>query len=112
MAHRITLYDTLGVKSDASEQDIRAAFRRLTRDHHPDRFSGPKRQAAEQRFQAITDARIFNILVPAGAALTAGGALWFFLEPAPAPAGPEKEPGGPKSEPTPVGFLLTIGGEI
>ncbi|HOC43739.1 MAG TPA: J domain-containing protein [Thermoanaerobaculales bacterium] len=60
MAHRITLYDTLGVKSDASEQDIRAAFRRLTRDHHPDRFSGPKRQAAEQRFQAITEA--FNVL--------------------------------------------------
>jgi len=60
MAHRITLYDTLGVKADASEQDIRAAFRRLTRDHHPDRFSGEKRHAAEQRFQAITEA--FNVL--------------------------------------------------
>lgn len=60
MAHRITLYDTLGVQRDASEQDIRAAFRRLTRDHHPDRFRGEKREAAELRFQAITEA--FNVL--------------------------------------------------
>jgi len=60
MAHRITLYDTLGVQRDATEQDIRAAFRRLTRDHHPDQFAGAKREAAEQRFQAITEA--FNVL--------------------------------------------------
>jgi len=60
MAHRITLYDTLGVQRDASEQDIRAAFRRLTKDHHPDRFTGGKREAAEQRFQDITEA--FNVL--------------------------------------------------
>jgi molecular chaperone DnaJ len=60
MAHRITLYDTLGVQRDASEQEIRTAFRRLSMDHHPDRFSGEKREAAEQRFQAITEA--FNVL--------------------------------------------------
>jgi len=60
MAHRITLYDTLGVQRDATEQEIRAAFRRLTRDHHPDRFAGGKRETAEQRFQAITEA--FNVL--------------------------------------------------
>ncbi len=60
MAHRITLYDTLGVQRDASEQEIRAAFRRLTMDHHPDRFAGAKRAAAEDRFQAITEA--FNVL--------------------------------------------------
>ena len=60
MAHRITLYDTLGVQRDATEQEIRAAFRRLTMDHHPDRFAGAKREAAEQRFQAITEA--FNVL--------------------------------------------------
>jgi curved DNA-binding protein CbpA len=29
-------------------------------DHHPDRFFGAKREAAEQRFQAITEA--FNVL--------------------------------------------------
>ena len=60
MAHRITLYDTLGVQRDASEQEIRTAFRRLSMDHHPDRFFGEKREAAEQRFQAITEA--FNVL--------------------------------------------------
>jgi molecular chaperone DnaJ len=60
MAHRITLYDTLGVERDASEQEIRAAFRRLTKDHHPDRFAGQKRAAAELRFQTITEA--FNVL--------------------------------------------------
>ena len=60
MAHRITLYDTLGVESDASEQDIRAAFRRLSLKNHPDRFRGGDREAAEERFQAITEA--FNVL--------------------------------------------------
>ncbi len=60
MAHQITLYDTLGVGRDATEEDIRTAFRRLTRASHPDRFSGQERADAEQRFQAITEA--FNVL--------------------------------------------------
>jgi curved DNA-binding protein CbpA len=60
MAHRITLYDTLGVGRDASEKDIRNAFRRLTRTSHPDQFTGAEREAAEQRFQEITEA--FNVL--------------------------------------------------
>jgi len=60
MAHRITLYDTLGVARDASEEDIRTAFRRLTRTSHPDRFFGADREAAEHRFQEITEA--FNVL--------------------------------------------------
>jgi curved DNA-binding protein CbpA len=60
MAHRITLYDTLGVARDATEKDIRNAFRRLTRTSHPDQFTGEEREAAEQRFQEITEA--FNVL--------------------------------------------------
>ena len=60
MAHRLTLYDTLGVERDATEDDIRAAFRRLTRANHPDRFFGEERQSAEVRFQSITEA--FNVL--------------------------------------------------
>ncbi len=60
MAHRITLYDTLGVERDASEQDIRAAFRRLSLKNHPDRFLGRDRDVAEERFQGITEA--FNVL--------------------------------------------------
>jgi len=54
------LYDTLGVEREASEEDIRAAFRRLTRSSHPDQFSGAEREAAEERFQEITEA--FNVL--------------------------------------------------
>jgi len=55
-----TLYEVLGVDSDASSEVIRAAFRRLTREYHPDRFSGVERERAEQRFQSITEA--INVL--------------------------------------------------
>ncbi len=60
MRGKITYYDTLGVARDASEDEIRLAFRRLTREHHPDRFSGDERMRAEERFQEITEA--FNVL--------------------------------------------------
>ncbi len=60
MSHRVTLYDVLGVRPDASDNEIRAAFRRLTLQHHPDRQQGEARRAAEERFQAITEA--FNVL--------------------------------------------------
>ena len=60
MRHQVTHYDTLGVKPDATEHEIRAAFRELTRKYHPDRFSGDERDKAEERFQAITEA--FNVL--------------------------------------------------
>jgi curved DNA-binding protein CbpA len=57
---KTTLYDVLGVSSDATEEEIRLAFRRLTREYHPDRFQGEERQRAERRFQEITEA--FNVL--------------------------------------------------
>jgi curved DNA-binding protein CbpA len=60
MPHHFTHYDVLGVKPDADEEDIRAAFRRLTRENHPDRFAGLEREQAEERFQTITEA--FNVL--------------------------------------------------
>lgn len=61
MRKTITLYDVLGVGSDASEDQIRAAFRQLTIEHHPDRFTDPaQRASAEERFQKITEA--FNVL--------------------------------------------------
>lgn len=55
-----TLYDILGVDQDASEDEIRRAFRKLTLEHHPDRFQGDARARAEGRFQEITEA--FNVL--------------------------------------------------
>jgi curved DNA-binding protein CbpA len=55
-----TLYDVLGLERDAPLNQIRAAFRKLAMQHHPDRFQGERRTLAEQRFQEITEA--FNVL--------------------------------------------------
>ena len=48
------------IDNQATADEIRAAFRRLTLKHHPDRFSGEQRARAEERFQEITEA--FNVL--------------------------------------------------
>ena len=47
-------YDTLGIKRDASEKEIRQAYRRLARKYHPDVNSGDK--AAETTFKAVNEA--------------------------------------------------------
>jgi curved DNA-binding protein CbpA len=60
MRKHVTLYDTLGLERDASDQDIRKAFRRLALKYHPDRFDDNQRLEAEERFQGITEA--FNVL--------------------------------------------------
>ena len=60
MRQQVSLYDTLGVERDASDLDIRKAFRRLALKYHPDRFGGDQRADAEERFQGITEA--FNAL--------------------------------------------------
>lgn len=56
----MTHYETLGIESLANETEIRAAFRKLATQNHPDRFEGELRAQAEIRFQSITEA--FNIL--------------------------------------------------
>ena len=60
MRKQATLYDTLGLERDASDQDIRKAFRGLALKYHPDRFAEDQRAEAEERFQNITEA--FNVL--------------------------------------------------
>jgi len=47
-------YDTLGVPRSASDKDIRKAYRRLARQHHPDVNPGDK--GAEARFKEINAA--------------------------------------------------------
>src|ERR1051325_9444966 len=47
-------YDTLGVNKDASDAEIKAAYRKLARQHHPDRNPGDKQ--AEARFKEIQEA--------------------------------------------------------
>jgi DnaJ-class molecular chaperone len=48
------LYETLGVKRDASTDDIRKAYRKLARKHHPD--VNPGNKSAEDKFKAISSA--------------------------------------------------------
>ncbi len=47
-------YETLGVNRNASEQEIKKAYRRLARQHHPDVNAGDK--SAESRFKEINEA--------------------------------------------------------
>ncbi len=53
-------YEVLGVSRGASDEEIRQKFRELARKHHPDRFSGEEREAAEMKFQELTAA--LNVL--------------------------------------------------
>jgi molecular chaperone DnaJ len=47
-------YGTLGIKKDASADDIRKAFRKLARKYHPDVNPGDKK--AEEKFKEISEA--------------------------------------------------------
>ena len=49
-----TPYEVLGVKKDASADDIRKAYRKLAKEFHPD--LNPGKPAAEARFKAVTAA--------------------------------------------------------
>jgi curved DNA-binding protein len=47
-------YQTLGVNRDADEKEIKRAYRKLARQHHPDVNPGDKK--AEERFKEINEA--------------------------------------------------------
>src|SRR5688572_11878546 len=54
MATKQDYYEALGVKRDASEKEIRQAYRRLARQYHPD--VSPNDKTAEERFKEISEA--------------------------------------------------------
>ena len=55
-------YDTLGVARGAGDPDLKAAYRKLAMQHHPDR--NPDNAAAEQKFKDINEA--YAVLKDAG----------------------------------------------
>jgi molecular chaperone DnaJ len=54
MADRPDYYKTLGVGKNASDEEIKKAYRKLARQYHPDRNPGDKQ--AEERFKEISQA--------------------------------------------------------
>ena len=46
-------YEILGVARDAGDSEIKKAFRRLAREHHPDVSEAPD---AEERFREVAEA--------------------------------------------------------
>src|ERR1700684_1309023 len=51
---QLDYYHTLGVAKEADADEIRKAYRRLARKHHPDLNPGDK--AAEDRFKTVQEA--------------------------------------------------------
>ena len=49
-------YETLGVKRDATDKEIKAAYRKLARKWHPDLNSGKEKEASEEKFKQINEA--------------------------------------------------------
>ena len=54
MATKRDYYDVLGVSKAASDQEIKAAFRRLAKECHPDRCNGDR--GSEKRFKEANEA--------------------------------------------------------
>ncbi|MCK5867851.1 MAG: DnaJ domain-containing protein, partial [Candidatus Thalassarchaeum sp.] len=54
MAGKRDYYDVLGVSKDATDTEIKKAFRSLARQHHPDKNPGD--DESEKRFKEVQEA--------------------------------------------------------
>jgi curved DNA-binding protein CbpA len=54
MAARADPYLVLGIRADASDQEVRSAYRRLVQLHHPDHNNGSPE--SERRFEEVQEA--------------------------------------------------------
>ena len=52
----IDYYEALGVSRTATEEEIKSAYRKLARQHHPDLHQGDAKKAAEEKFKIINEA--------------------------------------------------------
>ncbi len=56
MSSKKDYYEVLGVRKNATNEDIKKAYREMALRHHPDRVPVEKKKEAEERFKEISEA--------------------------------------------------------